>query len=45
MEVSTEGGGGWGDPEARDRAAVARDLRDGLISASHAASAYRFEVA
>lgn len=45
MEVSTEGGGGWGDPEARDRATVARDLRDGLISASHAASAYRFEVA
>jgi len=45
MEVSTEGGGGWGDPEARDRAAVARDLRDGLVSASHAASAYRFEVA
>ena len=30
----TAGGGGWGDPAGRDRAAHARDIRDGKVSAS-----------
>ena len=36
------GGGGYGDPKERDREAVARDLRNGLISAEHARSAYGY---
>jgi N-methylhydantoinase B len=34
------GAGGWGDPLARDLAAVARDLRDGLVSIDGAARDY-----
>ena len=34
------GGGGYGDPSARDRGAVKRDLARGYISAEAAASAY-----
>jgi N-methylhydantoinase B len=35
------GGGGRGDPAARDPALVARDVRDGLVSAENAARLYR----
>lgn len=38
--VRLSGGGGWGDPLARDRAAVAADLEDGLISAEFARDVY-----
>lgn len=34
------GGGGYGDPHLRDRAAVARDVRDGLVSAEAAVREY-----
>jgi N-methylhydantoinase B len=34
------GAGGWGDPLARDLAAVGRDLRDGLVSIEGAARDY-----
>jgi N-methylhydantoinase B len=34
------GAGGWGDPLARDLAAVAKDLRDGLVSIKGAARDY-----
>jgi N-methylhydantoinase B len=34
------GAGGWGDPLARDLAAVAKDLRDGLVSIDGAARDY-----
>jgi N-methylhydantoinase B len=37
------GGGGMGDPRARDRAQVARDVRDGVITAEQAASEYGWE--
>lgn len=45
VEISLPGGGGWGDPAARDRAAVRRDLEDGLISATAARDIYGFEPA
>jgi N-methylhydantoinase B len=35
------GGGGMGDPATRDPAMVARDVRDGLVSAEDAAAIYR----
>ncbi len=34
------GGGGMGDPKSRDPALVARDVRDGLVSAERAFAAY-----
>jgi N-methylhydantoinase B len=34
------GGGGYGDPKARDPAAVKDDLRDGYITAAAARSHY-----
>jgi N-methylhydantoinase B len=38
--VRTGGGGGWGDPRARDPAAVARDVGDDLITIADAATYY-----
>jgi N-methylhydantoinase B len=32
LAITTSGGGGYGDPKTRDRALVARDLREGRIS-------------
>jgi N-methylhydantoinase B len=40
VRILTGGGGGWGDPTLRDPLAVARDVRDGLVSAEAAASIY-----
>ncbi len=40
MTLREAGGGGMGDPKARNRAAVAADLRDGLISATAARDVY-----
>lgn len=37
------GGGGYGDPMTRDRAAVAEDVRNGLVTAAHAAEAYGYK--
>jgi N-methylhydantoinase B len=37
------GGGGMGDPRARDRAQVARDVRDGLVSPEAARDVYGFD--
>jgi N-methylhydantoinase B len=34
------GGGGWGDPKARDPARVLRDVRDGLVSVEAAREVY-----
>ena len=38
--IETGGGGGWGDPLTRDPSAVARDARDGLLTAAQAADRY-----
>jgi len=37
------GGGGYGDPRKRDRAAIAREVRNGVISPDMARDAYGFE--
>jgi N-methylhydantoinase B len=38
------GGAGMGDPAARDPALVARDVRDGLVSAENARALYRVAI-
>jgi N-methylhydantoinase B len=38
--VESPGGGGWGDPARRPRELVARDLREGLVTAAAAESDY-----
>ena len=40
VAITTAGGGGFGEPRARDPAAIARDLREGRISAEAAARDY-----
>jgi N-methylhydantoinase B len=40
LVVTTGGGGGVGDPRARERAVVERDLREGKISAARAREVY-----
>lgn len=41
--VVTPGAGGYGDPRARDRAQVAKDLREGRISPAVARDVYGYE--
>lgn len=41
LVVHTPGGGGLGDPAARDAARLERDVRDGLVSAGQAQEAYQ----
>ncbi|WP_136443900.1 hydantoinase B/oxoprolinase family protein [Pacificoceanicola onchidii] len=43
LRLSLPGGGGYGDPLARDRAAVARDIAAGFITAEQAKTDYGFE--
>jgi N-methylhydantoinase B len=40
VRIRTGGGGGWGEPQSRDPAVVARDVRDGLVSVADAAATY-----
>jgi len=40
VRLETPGGGGWGPPAQRDRAAIARDVRLGYVSAEAAARDY-----
>jgi N-methylhydantoinase B len=40
IRIRTTGGGGWGDPLDRDADAVARDVRDGKVSAAAAEGDY-----
>jgi N-methylhydantoinase B len=40
VRLETPGGGGWGDPALRDRAAIARDIALGYVSAEAAARDY-----
>ncbi|MAW86648.1 MAG: methylhydantoinase [Phyllobacteriaceae bacterium] len=43
VEIRLPGGGGWGDPLARDRDGVKRDLEDGFISPEAAHAIYGIE--
>jgi N-methylhydantoinase B len=43
FEVITPGAGGYGPPAERDRAAVARDVAEGIIDAATAREIYGFE--
>jgi N-methylhydantoinase B len=43
LVLELPGGGGMGDPYRRDRALVARDLRDGLITPEQAVADYGYE--
>ena len=43
LKLSLPGGGGFGDPKARDRDAVARDIAAGFITAEQARTDYGFE--
>jgi N-methylhydantoinase B len=38
--VETPGGGGIGDPKARPREAVARDVKNGIVTAEQAKKVY-----
>jgi N-methylhydantoinase B len=40
LVVEMPGGGGFGDPKKRDRAAVKRDVKLGLVSAEQAKAVY-----
>jgi N-methylhydantoinase B len=42
VRLESPGGGGWGDPKARPREAVARDIRLGFVSAESAARDYGY---
>ncbi len=42
--VRSAGGGGWGDPRRRDPALVARDVKDGIVSAEAARKQYSVAV-
>lgn len=40
VTIETSGGGGFGDPQRRDPARIARDLADGLVTLDQAAKLY-----
>ena len=44
LYIETSGGGGWGEPAQRDRAALLRDVEDGLVSRERAASEYKCQL-
>jgi N-methylhydantoinase B len=44
LRAAVAGGGGWGDPLARDPEAVARDVRAGLVSRAGARADYGVDV-
>ena len=43
VDLRTPGGGGFFDPRSRDRAAVERDLDDGIVSEAEARAVYGHE--
>lgn len=45
LRLRMAGGGGFGDPTARDRAAVLDDVADGLVSSAAARDVYRMSAA
>jgi N-methylhydantoinase B len=40
--LQSAGGGGYGDPQRRDRDALERDIAEGYVSIEHAAAAYSY---
>ena len=44
LRIETAGGGGQGDPRARDPIAVERDVRDGFVSVDAARDVYGLEI-
>ncbi|MFI5024953.1 MAG: hydantoinase B/oxoprolinase family protein, partial [Alphaproteobacteria bacterium] len=44
IELSTGGGGGWGDPQQRSRESVREDIENGRVTAEHALRAYGYEI-
>ncbi|MER8824516.1 hydantoinase B/oxoprolinase family protein [Mesorhizobium sp. M0991] len=42
VTIESSSGGGWGDPRLRERAAVQRDLDDGVITLDHARTVYGY---
>jgi N-methylhydantoinase B len=42
IKLTTPGGGGYGDPAARDRGAIAEDVREGYVSPDAALICYGF---
>ncbi|RVT93496.1 hydantoinase B/oxoprolinase family protein [Sphingomonas crocodyli] len=42
VRMVTATGGGWGDPQLRDRSAIAQDLRDGFVTAEQALRDYGY---
>lgn len=44
LRISVPGGGGWGDPDARDPEIVARDVRWGLVTRAGARRDYGVEL-
>lgn len=44
VRIETPGGGGWGDPHARDRNMVEEDVRNGKVSRQQAESLYGLNV-
>lgn len=41
IRVVTASGGGYGDPQKRDRDAIKQDIKDGLITEQLAAATYK----
>ena len=44
LVLRSSGGGGWGPPGTRDRAALARDVRDGYVTAAGALRDYGVDI-
>ncbi|MEM7535562.1 MAG: hydantoinase B/oxoprolinase family protein [Chloroflexota bacterium] len=42
LSVRTGGGGGWGDPQKRDPARIAADIRNGLMTEAQAKAVYGY---
>ena len=43
VRLAMPGGGGYGDPQRRDRALVARDVAEGFVSAERARTDYGYQ--